>query len=293
MSKTNLVIPEVKEILQTGLQFGHNSSRWNPKMSEYIYANKNGVHVIDVIKTKALIEEAVNFLKDVAAEENVLFVATKRQAADIVEEEAKRVGAYYIVNRWPGGLCTNFKMVKRSLQRLNDLERQFEEGVEDRTKYEVTQMKSEWERLNRLYRGVKSMTKLPKAIVIIDPGYERVAVREANLLDIPVVALVDTNTDPDIVDYIIPGNDDALKSITMVVNVLANAVLTGNGGKGVKHVIKDYSDAEVELIRTAVEDEAVEDIAVVSEDNVPESKVKVSSTSKSGSKNSQKGILEK
>ncbi len=294
---TKLTVPSVKEILKTGLQFGHNASRWNPKMSDYIYASKNNIHIVDVIQTRDLLEKAVNFLKATAGENNVLFVASKRQAADIVEEHAQRVGAFYIVNRWPGGLFTNFQMVKQSLNRLKDLEKSFEEGVEGRTKYEVTQMKNEWDRLNRLYRGVKEMEKLPSAIVVIDPGYERVAIREARLLDIPVVALADTNCDPDVVDYLIPGNDDALKSISMVVEVLADAVLTGNGGKGVKHNIKDYSEYNVELIKAAGDsEEETEEVAELA-DNKPtnektSARVKVS-TGKKSKETAQKGILEK
>lgn len=294
---TKLTVPSVKDILKTGLQFGHNASRWNPKMADYIYAVKNNIHIIDVIQTRDLLEESVNFLKDVSGGKNVLFVASKRQAADIVEEHAQRIGAFYIVNRWPGGLFTNFKMVKQSLNRLKALEKSFEEGVEGRTKYEVTQMKNEWDRLNRLYRGVKEMEQLPGAIVVVDPGFERVAIREANLMKIPVVALADTNCDPDVVKYIIPGNDDALKSISLVVETLADAVLTGNGGKGVKHNIKDYSDFNVELIKTDAEDES-EEVAEVAEAKSAAAKaseqarVKVPSRKKSGDQ-SQKGILEK
>ena len=291
MSKTttSLKLPDLKELLKTGLQFGHNSSKWNPKMSEYIYSTKNGIHVIDVVKTQNLLEEAINELKDIAAKSNVIFVATKRQAADIVEEQAKRAGAYYIVNRWPGGLFTNLKMVTQSLSKLRNLEKQFEEGVEGRTKYEITQMKNEWSRLNRLYRGVKTMEKLPGAVVVIDPGFEKVAIREAKLLNIPIFALTDTNCDPDDVDFIIPGNDDALKSIELIINTLADAVLTGNGGKGVKHTQKDYSDADVDRIKVEVEeDEAAEAVAVVE----PQAKIKVSAKSSSTESNG-KGILEK
>lgn len=293
MATANLKIPSIKEILKTGLQFGHNSSRWNPKMRKYIFSQKNGIHVVDVVKTRQLLEEAVNYLKGAAVENHVLFVATKRQASTIVEEQAKRVGAYYIVDRWPGGLFTNFRMVQQSFKKLKNLEKAFEQGVEDRTKYEITQMKAEWERLNRLYRGVKEMEKLPAAIVVIDPNYERVAVREANLVGIPIVALVDTNSDPDVVDYIIPGNDDAIRSIEMITNVLADAVATGNGGKGVKHNLTDYSKADVEIKQRDIDNKEEDVIVAVDEASVRQPKVRVSAAQQKKALGDSKGILER
>jgi small subunit ribosomal protein S2 len=286
-----LKLPEIGEILKTGLQFGHNRSRWNPKMSKFIFTEKNGIHVIDVIKTRELLEVAVNALMKLAADKEIVFIANKRQAAGIVEAEAIRVGAHFVVSRWPGGLFTNFEMTRRSLQRLTDLESMFENGVEGRTKYEVQQLKNEWGRLNRLYRGVKQMTKLPAAMVIVDPVFERVAIKEAKLLGVPVFALTDTNCNPDVVDYLIPGNDDALRSIEMVVTLLAEAVLTGNGGKGIKHSLKDYSNYNVDLVKqNAVKEE---EIVEIPQQHVEEQqRVRLPAT-KAKPQSAGKGILEK
>lgn len=291
MSK--VTIPAIKDILKTGMQFGHNSSRWNPKMAKYIFDNKNGIHIVDVVKTRELLANAVALLEQVAKKEEVVIVGAKRQAAGLVESEAQRVGAHFVVNRWPGGLFTNFDMVKKSLYRLRSLEKQFEEGVEGRTKYEVMQMKNEWARLNRLYGGIKSMEKLPGAMVVIDPRYERVAVKEARLVGIPVVALTDTNCDPDMVDYIIPGNDDALRSIELVITTLADAIFAGNEGKGVKHELKNYVDLDVEIRKA--DDEAHEEIAEVAEvEESEQPKIRVKSTSSAkGKAGSGKGILER
>lgn len=293
-------IPEVKDILKTGIQFGHSASRWNPQMSEFIFGEKNGVHIIDVVQTRKKLEEAAKFLNSTAEQGEVMFVGTKRQAADIVQTQAERAGAHFVVQRWPGGMFTNFDEVRKSLYKLNKLENQFEEGIEGRTKYEVTQMKSEWERLDRLYRGVKRMDNLPKAMVVIDPRYERVAVREAKLLNIPIVALLDSNCDPQGIDYPIPGNDDALKAIEMIMTTLAEAVLAGNEGKGVKHFLKDYTDVEVELKKMQAQAEADREAVEVEEAKPAEpQKIKIKAAqqqaakSKPTRKGEQKGMLQK
>lgn len=255
---STVTIPEIKDLLKTGIQFGHTSSRWNPKMSQYIYTAKNGIHVVDVVQTQKKLAEAVAFLTEVAKTKPVLFVGSKRQAADIVLREAQRAGTFFMVNRWPGGMFTNFKMVKQSISNLNGLERAFEQGVQGRTKYEVNQMKNEWARLNRLYSGVKQMQEYPGAVVVVDPRFERVAVKEAHLAGVPVIALTDTNCDPDMVDYVIPGNDDALAAIELVVTTLANAVIAGNEGKGIVHNLTDYSQMEVAIFKAVNLNEEVE-----------------------------------
>ncbi len=259
MAENAIQIPEIKEILTTGLQFGHSTSRWNPRMAKYIFGQKNGIHIIDIVQSRELLEKAAEFLKDSASRGEIVFVGTKRQAADIVRGEAIRAGAHFVTGRWAGGIFTNFDMVQRSLKRLNELEKMFEEGVEGRTKYEISRMKVEWERLNRIYGGLKGMEKLPAAVVVIDPHFDKVAVRESRKMHIPVVALADTNCDPRVIDYIIPGNDDALGSIEFVMKSLADAILAGNEGKGVQHSIKDYSESEVKIIKPAgtVEEEGV------------------------------------
>lgn len=252
MSKTGnlpVAIPEISEFLKAGVQFGHESKRWNPKMKDYIFTTKNNIHVIDVSKTLENLELSLKALINYARQGSILFVGTKRQAAPIIEKEAVRAGAYFINHRWPGGLLTNFPVVMRSLKRLRDLEDAFENGVVGITKYEVVKMKNEWTRLDRLYRGIKTMSKFPSAIVIIDSKFEVGAVLESKKLGIPTIALVDTNTDPTAIDHFIPGNDDALRSIELFMRLFADAVLEGNGGEGVKHVLKDYSKAEVQILK--------------------------------------------
>jgi len=294
MAENAIVIPEIKEILTTGLQFGHSTSRWNPRMAKYIFGNKNGIHIIDIVQSRQLILDAANFLTDAASKGDVVFVGTKRQAADIVRNEAMRAGAHFITGRWAGGIFTNYDMVRKSLMRLRDLERMFEEGVEGRTKYEVSLMKTEWQRLNRIYGGIKGMEKLPTAVVVIDPHYEKVAVREARKVHIPVVALADTNSDPRMIDYIIPGNDDALGSIEFVMKTMANAVAAGNEGKGVQHIIKDYGVVEVKIIKSA-ESEAEDQEAIATLETKAEAKpaaMQSKPTKKGKSVGSGMGMLE-
>lgn len=249
MAEHAVTVPSVKEILTTGLQFGHSTSRWNPKMRKYLYTNKGGVHIFDVVQSAEALEKAVVELKKLAATGTVLFVGSKRQAVGLVRDEAVRAGAHFIVNRWPGGLLTNWDVIQKGIKRLHQLEKFFQEGVEGRTKYEVAQMKVEWTRLNRLYGGVKQMTEMPKAVVIVDPRYERVAVKETRRVMVPIFALTDSNCDPDQVDYVIPGNDDAIRSIELVIKTLADAVLAGNEGKGIVHDLQDYSQMDVKIIK--------------------------------------------
>jgi|GEM_PF-961293 len=246
-------IPDIKEILKTGAQFGHQAKRWNPKMRDYIFEKRGNIHIIDLSKTIPLLEKALKFLVKASAKGRILFVSTKRQAADIVKEEAKRAGAYYIVYRWPGGLFTNFKMIRKSLKKLEKLEEDFEKGIEGRTKYEVSVMKKEWMRLNNLYGGIKTMDRKPKAIVVVDQNYEKNAVKEAQQVGVPIISIIDTNCDPDGINYPVPANDDSIKSIKLFVHLFADAVLQGNVGKGVFHDEKDYSKVEVKIIKPVLE----------------------------------------
>jgi small subunit ribosomal protein S2 len=254
--KLKFDIPDVKEMLKAGVQFGHRVRRRDPRMDDFIFATKWDISIIDVTKTSELLEKALKFLAGASSKGEILFVATKRQAQDIVKKEAMRAGAHYIVTRWPGGLLSNFQLIKKSIAKLRGLEEGFERGVENRTKYEISLMKKQWERLNRLYAGIKSMEQLPKAVVIIDTNYERVALSEATKLGIPVVSVVDTNTNPELIDYPIPGNDDAIGSLEMFMKAFGDAVLQGNEGRGIKHDTKDYSTAEVKIIRKNNESEA-------------------------------------
>ncbi len=291
---SKLKMPTVQELLEVGAQFGHETKRWQPKMQDYIYTTRNNIHIIDVTQTVELIKKAADFLVEAASRGPVIFVGTKNQASGIVKQESVRSGAFFVNQRWAGGLITNFDMVKRSLKRLNALERMFEEGVEGRTKYEVSQMKKEWQRLDRLYSGIKLMETKPTAVVVIDAKFEKAAIREARKVGIPIVGIVDTNTDPDVVDYIIPSNDDAIGAITLITKVLSDAVLEGNEGKGVTHKFKDYAKAEVKVVAAHEEEEKeVESVdAVVSDEPVRESTIKapvVKATKPKGP--SSKGIL--
>ncbi len=290
-------IPTVKDLLASGVQFGHESKRWNPKMSRYIYGTKNNIHIIDIQQTEDKLKAAVEFLKEAAANGNILFVGTKRQASEIIKEEAIRAGAFYVDERWAGGILTNFQVIKKSLDKLNLIERQLEEGVQDRTKYEVSRMKKEWQRLTRLYSGIKSLTQKPTAVIVIDSNFEKAAVKEARKIRVPVVGIIDSNCDPESVDYVIPANDDAIGSIKLILKTLADAVLEGNGGKGIQHNLKDYAKAEVKIVKT---EEVVDEIEKVdleesSEDNKEPSKIEDSiektKSLKSATKN--KGILER
>lgn len=246
--KFSFDLPTVKNLLESGVHFGHQTKRWNPKMKKYIYTDRGGIHIIDISYTLPMLEEALNFLRTKAAEGNVIFVGTKRQTKELVETKAIECGAYYIVDRWPGGVLTNYEMTRKNLDRLNKLEKELIEGVEDRTKQEIVWMKVEWESLDRLYRGVKSMTKKPTAMVVFDTRLQKGAINEAKKLGIPIVGLVDTNCDPDSINYPIPSNDDALKALDLMVDLFAKAISEGNKGAGVKHIREDLSKVEVKRI---------------------------------------------
>jgi small subunit ribosomal protein S2 len=221
----------MKELLEAGVHFGHQVRRWNPKMKEYIFGERNGIYIIDLQKTQRMFREALDYVQSLMSEErgrNIMFVGTKRQAQDAIKEEAERCGMYYINNRWLGGLLTNFQTVRESIKKLKDLEAMQTDGRYDKlTKKERIQRDREREILTKNLAGIKNMTRLPDALFIIDVRKEDIAVKEANRLNIPVVAVVDTNCSPDGVDYIIPGNDDALRAVRLFASRIADAVLEG------------------------------------------------------------------
>lgn len=219
----------MKELLEAGVHFGHQAKRWNPKMKRYIFGERNGIHIIDLQKTLTKFKEAYNFVRDVAAKgEPILFVGTKKQAQDTIAEEAKRVGAPYVNERWLGGMLTNFATIKKSIDRLKRIERMKEDGTYDRlTKKEVARLEKERNRLEKYLSGIKEMDRLPGAVFVIDSKKERIAVAEANRLGISVVGVVDTNSDPDNIDYPIPGNDDAIRAIKLISSKIADAFLEG------------------------------------------------------------------
>lgn len=221
----------MKELLESGVHFGHQVKRWNPKMKKYIFGERNGIHIVDLQKTLKGVEEAYNFVRNVASTgAPILFVGTKKQAQDSVAEEAQRAGAFYVNNRWLGGMLTNFSTVRKSIERLKKIEAMKEDGTYNvLTKKEVAQLEKEREKLEKNLSGIKEMTTLPGAIFVIDPKKEKIAVAEARRLSIPVVAVVDTNCDPDDADYVIPGNDDAIRAIKLIASKMADAVLEGKG----------------------------------------------------------------
>jgi len=219
----------MKELLEAGVHFGHQTRRWNPKMKPYIFGSRNGIHIIDLQKTVQLMDVAYNFVRDTVAEgKDILFVGTKKQAQEAIQEEATRCGMFYVNHRWLGGTLTNFKTIRKSIEKLKKLER-LEEGTEFQglTKKELIKLMKKREKLRRNLGGIKDMEKLPGALFIVDPKREEIAVREARKLGIPIVAIVDTNCDPDLIDYVIPGNDDAIRAIKLFSSKIADAVLEG------------------------------------------------------------------
>lgn len=222
----------IKQLLEAGVHFGHPTKKWNPKMAEYIFTTRNGIHIVDLQKTVKKFEEAYNFVSAVAAEGgSILFIGTKKQAAETIKEEALRAGMFYVNERWPGGMLTNFKTIRKSIARLNELEKMQNDGTFNLLpKKEAAKLMKEMEDLEKNYGGIKTMDTLPSAVFVVDTRKERIAVLEAKKLGIPVVAIVDTNCDPDDADYIIPGNDDAIRAIKLIGGALADAVIEARGG---------------------------------------------------------------
>ena len=247
----------IKQLLEAGVHFGHHTRRWNPKMQEYIYTERNGIYIIDLQKTVKKFEEAYMYVRELSADnKNILFVGTKKQAADAIKEEAERCGMYYVNVRWPGGMMTNFKTIKKSINRLNTLTKMAEDGTFDMLpKKEAAARQKEMADLERNYGGIKNMNDLPAAIFVVDTKKEANAVKEAKKLGIPVIAIVDTNCDPDDADYIIPGNDDAIRAIKLISSVLADAVNEGKQGAESAEVDAD-AEATAEAEKTAAESDA-------------------------------------
>ena len=226
-------VVQMKQLLEAGVHFGHQTRRWNPKMAEYIFTERNGIYIIDLQKTVKMIEEAYYFTRDVAAEGgSVLFVGTKKQAQEAIKEEAERTGMYYVNARWLGGMLTNFKTSKKRISRLFQLDKMAEDGtMELLPKKEVIKLNLEKERLEKFLGGIKNMQNLPSAMFVVDPRKEKNAIAEAHKLGIPVIAIVDTNCDPEEADYPIPGNDDAIRAVKLIVSTIGNAILEGKQGE--------------------------------------------------------------
>lgn len=228
-----MAVVSMKQLLEAGVHFGHQTRRWNPKMAAYIYTERNGIYIIDLQKTVKKLEEAYNFVKETAAEgRSVLFVGTKKQAQEAIREEATRCNMFFVNSRWLGGMLTNFKTMRGRVDRMNQLRKMQEDGTFDMLpKKEVIKLMHEQEKLEKYLGGVKDMKTLPGAIFVVDPRKEHNAIAEARKLGIPVVAIVDTNCDPDEIDYVIPGNDDAIRAIRLISGVMANAVTEGKQGE--------------------------------------------------------------
>ena len=242
-----MAVVSMSYLLETGVHFGHQTKRWNPKMKEYIYTSRDEIYIIDLKKTAEKIEEAYAALTEIAANGGkVLFVGTRKQASEAIKEEALRSNSYYVSERWLGGTLTNFKTIRRRVKRLEEIEKMEKDGTFDKLpKKEVIGIKKEYDKLNKLLCGIRDMYKLPQAMFIVDPSKEYIAIREARRLGIPVFGIVDTNCDPDMVDYVIPGNDDAIRAVKLITGVMANAIVEANGGKVVDYVKEDEKDVNI------------------------------------------------
>ena len=241
-------VVSMKSLLEAGVHFGHQTRRWNPKMATYIYTERNGIYIIDLQKTVKKLEEAYSFVRDMAAEGgNILFVGTKKQAQDAIKEEAARCGGYYVNARWLGGMMTNFRTMRTRIDRLAQLRKMEEDGTFAMLpKKEVIKLQGEIAKLEKYLGGVKEMKKLPAALFIVDPRKERNAIAEAKKLNIPIVAIVDTNCDPDEIDYVIPGNDDAIRAIRLIAGAMASAVIEGRQGEDTTEAPAEEVAAEAE-----------------------------------------------
>ena len=231
-----MAVISMKQLLEAGVHFGHQTRRWNPKMAQYIFTERNGIYIIDLQKTVRKIDEAYMFIRDIALEgKTVLFVGTKKQAQESIESEAKRCGMYFVNNRWLGGTLTNFRTIRTRIERLNSIDRMEKEGqFEVLPKKEVIKLLAEREKLEKNLGGIREMKKLPGALFVVDPRKEHIAVAEARALNIPIVGIVDTNCDPDEIDYVIPGNDDAIRAVKLIAGKLADAILEGKQGEQIE-----------------------------------------------------------
>ena len=259
-----MAVVAMKQLLEAGVHFGHQTRRWDPKMAEYIFQARNGIHIIDLQKSSKKLDEAYDFLKNQAEEgKTVLFVGTKKQAQECAKEAAEKCGMYYVNQRWLGGTLTNFKTIRNRIKRLTDIEKMQEDGTfEVLPKKEVILLKKEMEKLEKNLGGIKEMTEIPGVMFVVDPNKEKIAILEARKLGIPVIGLVDTNCNPEDVDYAIPGNDDAIRAVKLIMDVMANAVIEGRQGESMEQEVDEQEqmaeDAKPESIEEVVAAEAEE-----------------------------------
>ena len=250
-----MAVVSMSYLLEAGVHFGHQTKRWNPKMKEYIYTSRDEIYIIDLQKTAKKIDEAYAALKEIAANGGkVLFVGTRKQAQEAIKEEAIRSNSYYVTERWLGGTLTNFKTIRRRIRRLEEIEKMEADGTFDLLpKKEVIGLKKEYAKLDNLLCGIREMTKLPQALYIVDPSKEEIAIREARKLNIPVFGIVDTNCDPDMVDYVIPANDDAIRAVKLITSAMANAIVEANGGEIIDYANDKKEENANEVMQKALE----------------------------------------
>ncbi len=244
----------MKQLLEAGVHFGHQTRRWNPKMAPYIFTERNGIYIIDLQKSVGKVDEAYNAISEIAsAGGTVLFVGTKKQAQDAVKTEAERCGMYYVNERWLGGMLTNFKTIRTRIERLKEIERMAEDGTFDvLPKKEVANLKKEWDKLEKNLGGIKNMTRIPDAIFVVDPKKEKICVQEAHTLGITLLGIADTNCDPEELDYVIPGNDDAIRAVKLIVAKMADAIIEANQGEVMtEEVAEDVEEAVEEVVADA------------------------------------------
>ncbi len=249
-----MTVVSMNLLLEAGVHFGHQTKRWNPKMKEYIYGSRDDIYIIDLAKTAEKLEEAYKALSEITKNGGkTLFVGTRKQAEEAMRDEALRSGSFYVNQRWLGGTLTNFRTIRRRVRRLEEIENMEKDGTFDKLpKKEVALLKKEYEKLNKLLCGIREMTKLPEALFIVDPSKEDIAIKEARRLNIPVFGIVDTNCDPDMVDYVIPANDDAIRAVKLITGVMANAIVEANGGAIVDYATSDATNA-TDIMQKAVE----------------------------------------
>ena len=259
-----MAVVAMKQLLEAGVHFGHQTKRWDPKMAEYIYQARNGIHIIDLQKTSKKIDEAYKFIKDVAEEgKTILFVGTKKQAQECVKDAAIKSNMFYVDQRWLGGMLTNFKTIRKRIERLNKLEEMENDGTFDvLPKKEVAALKNEKEKLEKNLGGIREMKEMPGAMFVVDPKNERIAVLEAKKLNIPIVGLVDTNCNPEDVDYPIPGNDDAIRAVKLITDVMANAIIEGRQGEALDN---EQEEAVASEEPTSIEEVVAEETETVEE----------------------------
>lgn len=256
-----MAIISMKQLLEAGVHFGHQTRRWNPKMAPYIFTERNGIYIIDLQKTVHKIEQAYEFLKSVVAQDKpILFVGTKKQAQASIADEANRCGMYYVNERWLGGMLTNYKTISLRIKRLNDIKRMETDGTfEALTKKEVQKLRLEMEKLEKYLNGIKDMKGMPGALFVVDPKKEKIAVKEARILNIPIIGMCDTNCDPDDVDFVIPANDDAIRAVKLITAKMADAVIEGNQGESFAEAEETDTNEEDAVEEEVVEEDVIEE----------------------------------